>query len=405
MYKRQPPEHPRGRCEELYPSSESEDSVSSSETYIEETNLSVNNEEEVPKLWEEDDRCANVEEKGKEKIVEDEQYSYKTKSPFGGSLTKSKAGQRSEEKVTTTNKESMGQKGSVGVDLVGGSELGCGAGLEGSLVQPDVALLVMDLEHKNNSNKKYGALGRNGKLEAQIAEEGLGVATQQGEEAEGSVGRPGGEELGQCYDQGLICTRRGSFEGGQRVPSIISTGDDKNSGVWVSQRGVSSGPEEIIRGEHKTVVDEDSGEVGLRPSGASILSIPVGEEGMKERSKSNSPPRRRKKKGLANLGEPYSHPRRSARLSCRYAQVATPASNRNYISLASISDKDINNCNSQLNHMCEIEEPPNLWEVGKKCGLFCRKDEGEVIKEYGSLEERDLEVVNQCKEGVVKGIP
>ena len=55
--------------------------------------------------------------------------------------------------------------------------------------------------------------------------------------------------------------------------------------------------------------------------------------------------------------------------------------------------------------MCEIEEPPNLWEVGKKCGLFCKKDENEVIKEYGSLEERDLKVVNQCKEGFVKGIP
>ena len=136
------------------------------------------------------------------------------------------------------------------------------------------------------------------------------------------MGRPGGEELGRCYDQGLTYTRRGSSEGGQQVPSHISTVDYRNSGVWVSQRGLSSGPEEITRGEHKTAGDEDSGEVGLRPSGASILSIPVGEEGMNERSKSNSPPRRRKKKGLAELGEPYSHPRRSARLSRRYAPVS-----------------------------------------------------------------------------------
>ena len=261
-------------------------------------------------------------------MVEDEQYSYKTKSPFVGSLSKSKVGQWSEEKVTTTNKESMGQKGSVGVDFVGGSELGCGAGLEGPIVQADLALLVMEVEHKNNSNKKYGVLGRNGKMEAQIAEGGPDAAAQQGEEAEGSVGRPGGEEPGQCNDKGLTCTRSGSSLGGQRVSgskaSHIPTVDGRNSGDWVSQCGVSSWPEETTRVEHTTAGDEDSGEVGLRPSGASILIISVGEEGVKERSKSNSPPRRRKKKGLADLGEPYSHPRRSARLSRRYAQVATP---------------------------------------------------------------------------------
>ena len=76
---------------------------------------------------------------------------------------------------------------------MGGSELGCGAGLEELPVQADVAVMVMDVEITNNSNKSFGALGRNGKMVAKIAEGGIGVTTQQGEEAEGSVGRPGNE--------------------------------------------------------------------------------------------------------------------------------------------------------------------------------------------------------------------
>ena len=46
------PELYEGRHMDKYPSSESTDSVSLSETYIEETDLSVNNDEEVTGLWE-----------------------------------------------------------------------------------------------------------------------------------------------------------------------------------------------------------------------------------------------------------------------------------------------------------------------------------------------------------------
>lgn len=181
--------------------------------------------------------------------------------------------------------------------------------------------------------------------------------------------------------------------------SHMATSDGRITGVCVSQCGSSSRSKENNRVQYMNGGDEDGGPVGVKPPGASISLIPVGEEGVRERSKSNSP---YLKKGLADLGEPFSHPRRSARLSLRYAQVASSANHRNKISLTSISDKDINNCNSRLHHMCVMEEPPNLWEVGKKCGLFCRGEEDEVIKEYGSMEERDLEVVNCYKEGIEK---
>ena len=73
-----------------------------------------------------------------------------------GSLSKSKEGQRSEGKVIT-NRESKGQKGLIGVDLVVGFELVCGADFEGTSIQADLATMVVEVECKNNLNENSGA--------------------------------------------------------------------------------------------------------------------------------------------------------------------------------------------------------------------------------------------------------
>jgi len=92
------PEPYGGRCKNKYPSSESTDSVSSLETYIEETDFSVNNDEEVNRLWEMEGRRSNGEEKGKERMVEDEQYPHKTKSPLWALCRKVKKDRGQKEK-------------------------------------------------------------------------------------------------------------------------------------------------------------------------------------------------------------------------------------------------------------------------------------------------------------------
>jgi len=46
-----------------------------------------------------------------------------------------------------------------------------------------------------------------------------------------------------------------------------------------------------------------------------------------------------------------------------------------------------------------LDEPDNLWEVGKSLGLSSSGDEEDIVKEYGRMEERDKEVAKQNDEG------
>ncbi|KAL9319786.1 hypothetical protein ACSQ67_011625 [Phaseolus vulgaris] len=55
---------------------------------------------------------------------------------------------------------------------------------------------------------------------------------------------------------------------------------------------------------------EDGGEVGVKFPGTLPLPSLVRDDGAKVRSKTCSPPRRRNKKGLADLGDLFSQPRR-----------------------------------------------------------------------------------------------
>ena len=73
----------------------------------------------------------------------------------------------------------------------------------------------------------------------------------------------------------------------------------------------------------------------------------VAEEG-EAGSSCNTPPQRCKMKGLSELGEPSTHPRRSVRLSERSSQARNDLLPSEGFPTTSISDGDINNCNARV---------------------------------------------------------
>ena len=154
--------------------------------------------------------------------------------------------------------------------------------------------------------------------------------------------------------------------------------------------------------EQEEGTQEDDGTEGDTWFCASAIKF-TGEGGLKARSMSNSPLRRRKKKILFELGDSVPNLRHSTRINARLQKVGAKLVRGNGVSMESISDKDINLCNSRWCSYRAADDPINLWESGKRCGIACRGDEDEVINEYERMEARDEEVVNCNKKGDVKG--
>ena len=115
-------------------------------------------------------------------------------------------------------------------------------------------------------------------------------------------------------------------------------------------------------------------------------------DGTRVKSRLNSLPRRRKKKGLVELGDSCPQLRRSARLSAKHPQGGSVPLIRAGSSPISISDTTIRNCNIRLCDPVDEEEPDRLWVAGKKAGLICRGEEKEVVVEFGRMEVRYSEV-------------
>jgi len=112
-----------------------------------------------------------------------------------------------------------------------------------------------------------------------------------------------------------------------------------------------------------------------------------------------TPQRRRKKKGLLELGVSNSHPRRSTRLSTKSSQAGILSQSRQGMSSVYLSAGDIDNCNQWLFVSEPVAEPSKLWEISRRVGITCRLDEQEVIQEYSCLEARDLEFMKSVEEG------
>ena len=104
-------------------------------------------------------------------------------------------------------------------------------------------------------------------------------------------------------------------------------------------------------------------------------------------------------KGLGEMAEPSTLPRRSIRVWP--SQVRDSASKAGSFS-ATISDGDTI-CNSRFRDLDVTVEPLKLWEMGKQMGIVCRRIEEEVVKEYQSMEARDVEFSQKLEEGVTKG--
>ena len=117
--------------------------------------------------------------------------------------------------------------------------------------------------------------------------------------------------------------------------------------------------------------------------------------------RNQSPRGRLRMKGLGEMAEPSTLPRRSVRVWP--SQVRDSASKAGTLS-ATISDGDTIICNSRFRDLDVTEEPLKLWEMGKQMGIVCRRIEEEVVKEYQSMEARDVEFAQKLEEGVTKGL-
>ena len=120
-------------------------------------------------------------------------------------------------------------------------------------------------------------------------------------------------------------------------------------------------------------------------------------------SERHSPPGRCRTKGLWEVGEPSTHPQRSARISARSNQVRNASFLKAGTFSASISDGDIAKCNSQFRDPEIRVESVKLWDLGKQLGIACRGVDEEVVQEMQSMELRDEEFIQRFEEGVKKG--
>ena len=114
--------------------------------------------------------------------------------------------------------------------------------------------------------------------------------------------------------------------------------------------------------------------------------------------------RRRKFKASSGLEVSKSHPRRLGRLKNRQQLTARNSQSNQGVASVSLSDGDIENCNTRLRDPVLPAEPTKLWEVGKRVGLICQRVEKKVIDEYACMEERDLVVTKSVEEGKNDGL-
>ena len=137
-------------------SSVSSESVSSSETYIEETIFKGMSGEDENILGRGEEHLSKCEREGKKVMEEDdEQYPNETKLLYVGSPSKTRGCQWKGEK-TLMEGERYGQKGCADVDLISFSDEDCGVVGYGKPIQAELEKLVIELEYGINSLATYG---------------------------------------------------------------------------------------------------------------------------------------------------------------------------------------------------------------------------------------------------------
>jgi len=234
---------------------------------------------------------------------------------------------------------------------------------------------VIDLECGNNLMVTLGETGLERKKVAHYVGGWSSSSAQLEEEDGGSEKKADEEECGlkdgirhSYMEHESSLGDSGLRASGVKCQAILN---DSNAIDPVLETGSSSNKKES-KGEQYAF--------GRATLGASSTSLPFGDGGGKKRSNSNSLPRRRKKKGLVEMGEPRSHPRQSARLSERRSQAGTSSFLRASLSVVSISNRDIMNCNSRLGARSNIVESPELWAIGKQLGCCAEKMKRRLLK-------------------------
>jgi len=268
----------------------------------------------------------------------------------------------------------------------------------------DLAKVVVEIECLSNQKEFSEGLGWVCRSEAQLSGDGSHGSAQKNVRNEELVIQTmfEGSETGESHNEGDKL-KRTQVEGSE-VRASLEEWQAHNKRLSPKkaneiQYGASSGE----RGLQICIVMQGGSEhdeaAGAMVSAAQISNLVGGEVGIYERSKSSSPLRHRKKKGLTELGDSCPFPRRSGMIKARMPQAGAMAHNTDEISSSSISDKNIYICNSRLDEPDDRAGPSKLWEVGKQVGIRCRKGENEVVREYGNMEVRDSEVASRSETG------
>ena len=290
-----------------------------SKTYIEETDLFAKSCEEEVKVWDRKDRGSKGEAEEGEADEGGEQEAHTTKDkPFEVSATK---GEVSQEKVfkSFTNEGMKGLKVSEEVDPANHSTYICDPDSDSLSEHAELARLVVDVENNFTQRKPNTSLAQQGKQLARSGQE-KGCALAQLEEGDG-----GSMQMG-C---GSGCEEKidtGEYECQATALVVQVLEEESNEENTLRQ---PAKPEPLVglmlkpweqdglqdnRDMHRAQEANDEPK-DTRPS--RNVSLLLGDEEAYVGSICKTPPRRHKMKGLWELGESSTHPRRSVRISAR----------------------------------------------------------------------------------------
>jgi len=367
-------------------------SESSSETYVEESALSIKSGEEELRQWEgESSRPSQEEDEGQAKPrgnfgTFSNEHFFKELCP----------GIRDDQGKSCSPfmKEVNEKRGYMeGPEVGTPSVIACAEAYIGSPVHADLAKLVIDIEVSSLATPICNGLGQVGNKEAQP---GMGWdQTLFGLEGGPRPDREtcGSEEGSRGYERGM----QGALEEVHACNTDCNLHTEENwEGAIRVMKGAKDDKTEVYgsteKDEPHRLGEGDVAQGGNLPRGH-FTGMP------------SSPLHQRKEKGLTELGDSsLPQRRRSVRLHEKQARSAASKRHQEGNISASISDGDIFNCNSRLCEQGNGAEPAVLWEIGKTAGISCHGVEEEVVQEYACMEERDMEVASLAKTGDKDGL-
>jgi len=353
------PAKPGGHCTCHRNFFDSSDSVSSSETYVEET---------AQAGWSGAEKITDGEAERRTEVETEEEEircENRTKEVFSKVPADSRPSDQRKEPYLFTKEGTEGQKGSVEAAV---EYQGEPAPQNYFSKHVDLAKLVVEIECRGVQSESKAPLGLDNN-EAQFwSKGGSGVRKMQ---------------------SGEICvyTRKGASE------ADVGKNQERSVEDYRCEQGDNGESSRMGNSNPNAVSTRDNGELDLN----GLLETEVEER--KLGSSCNNSSKQRKIKDLRESVEPNSHPRRSVRLSERMPQARKNLLISEGLPTISNSDGDINNCNTRTYISGNREEPANIWGLCKQVGLACRREEEEVVQELQCMEERDMEFMKNVEMG------